>query len=89
MYREGRPNRLASLLNRGWAAAGKAGLSPGLLVALEVRGRRSGRPISFPLMVADYQGERYLVAMLTRAEGELGGQRASGRRAGGPAPRPA
>jgi hypothetical protein len=31
---------------------------------LEVRGHKSGRIISFPVVVADYQGERYLVAML-------------------------
>jgi hypothetical protein len=31
---------------------------------LEVRGRKTGRTISFPVVVADYQGERYLVAML-------------------------
>ncbi|MEU7864007.1 hypothetical protein [Nonomuraea sp. NPDC049141] len=37
---------------------------PGRLVTLEVPGRLSGRVISFPLVVADYQGERYLVAML-------------------------
>ena len=37
---------------------------PGRLVTLEVPGRRSGRVISFPLVVADYQGEHYLVAML-------------------------
>ncbi|WP_240777610.1 nitroreductase/quinone reductase family protein [Nonomuraea basaltis] len=34
------------------------------LATLEVVGRRSGRVISFPLVVADYQRERYLVAML-------------------------
>jgi hypothetical protein len=39
-------------------------LAPGNWVTLEVRGRRTGRVISFPLVVADYQGERYLVAML-------------------------
>ena len=33
-------------------------------VTLDVPGRRSGRIISFPLVVADYQGERYLVSML-------------------------
>jgi hypothetical protein len=33
-------------------------------VTLEVRGRSSGRVVSFPLVVADYGGERYLVAML-------------------------
>jgi deazaflavin-dependent oxidoreductase (nitroreductase family) len=64
MYKSGRPNRWAALLNRGWAIVGKAGLWPNRLVTLEVRGRRSGRLISFPLMVADYEGERYLVAML-------------------------
>ena len=51
-------------MNRGWAIVGKAGLWPNRLVTLEVRGRRSGRVVSFPLMVADYEGERYLVAML-------------------------
>ena len=31
---------------------------------LEVRGRRSGKPVSFPVVIADYEGERYLVSML-------------------------
>jgi F420H(2)-dependent quinone reductase len=64
MYRSGRPNRMAALLNRAWARLASLGLGPSRLVALEVRGRRSGRPISFPLIVADWEGERYLVAML-------------------------
>jgi hypothetical protein len=64
MYQSGRPNRMAALLNRGWARLASLGLGPSRLVALEVRGRRSGRPISFPLIVADWEGERYLVAML-------------------------
>ncbi len=64
MYRGGRPNRLATVLNRWWANAGSAGVWPNRLAALEVRGRRSGRLISFPVVVADYQGERFLVAML-------------------------
>lgn len=29
-----------------------------------MRGHKSGRMISFPVVVADYRGERYLVAML-------------------------
>jgi hypothetical protein len=29
-----------------------------------VTGRRTGRAISFPLVMADYEGERYLVSML-------------------------
>jgi deazaflavin-dependent oxidoreductase (nitroreductase family) len=64
MYPRGRPNRLARVLNRGWAIAHAAGLWPSRLVTLEVAGRRTGRPISFPLVMADYQGERYLVSML-------------------------
>jgi deazaflavin-dependent oxidoreductase (nitroreductase family) len=64
MYPNGRPNRVAALLNRCWALVGSAGLWPNRLVTLEVRGRRSGRLISFPLIVADFQGERYLVSML-------------------------
>ncbi|MBK5248534.1 MAG: hypothetical protein JJE50_03730, partial [Actinomycetales bacterium] len=39
-------------------------LSPARAVTLEVPGRRTARLISFPLAVADYDGERYLVAML-------------------------
>jgi hypothetical protein len=31
---------------------------------LEVPGRRTGRTISFPVVVADYEGDRYLVSML-------------------------
>ena len=33
-------------------------------IRLEVRGRQSGRPVSLPVVVADYQGSRYLVSML-------------------------
>ena len=41
-----------------------AGIWPSRLATLEVRGRRSGRLISFPVVIADYEGGRYLVAML-------------------------
>jgi hypothetical protein len=64
LYREGRPNRLARMINRVWARLAAAGLAPGSLVMLEVAGRRTGRTISFPAVVADYEGERYLVSML-------------------------
>ena len=39
-------------------------LKPDQLATLEVVGRRTGRLISFPVVVADYQGGRYPVAML-------------------------
>jgi hypothetical protein len=64
LYRGGRPNRLARLLNRGWAIAGSAGIWPSRAATLEVSGRRTGRVISFPVVIADHEGERYLVAML-------------------------
>lgn len=40
------------------------GLSPNYLVTLEVVGRKSGKTISFPLVMTVIDGERYLVAML-------------------------
>jgi deazaflavin-dependent oxidoreductase (nitroreductase family) len=64
LYRGNRPHALARLLNRGWAIAHARGIAPDYLVTLEVRGRRSGRPISFPLVMAVVEGERYLVSML-------------------------
>lgn len=64
LYRGGRPNWLASLLNRGWATIHGLGLAPNYLVTLEVTGRRSGRTISLPLVMARVNGERYLVSML-------------------------
>ncbi|MGR6919325.1 nitroreductase family deazaflavin-dependent oxidoreductase [[Actinomadura] parvosata] len=63
MYRGGRPNRLARAMNRSWTVVHSSGLVPHL-VTLEVPGRRTGRIISFPMVMADHRGERYLVAML-------------------------
>ena len=63
-YRGGRPGRSARIANRLGALAISAGLVPGGVATLEVRGHKSGRLISFPVVVADYQDERYLVAML-------------------------
>lgn len=64
LYRGKRPNRLARLINGAWARLAAAGIGPAQLVMLEVTGRRTGRTVSFPVVVADYQGERYLVSML-------------------------
>jgi len=78
MYRSGRPNRVAALLNRVDAIVGSAGLWPSRLNTLEGRGRRSGRRTSFPVVVADYQGERYLVAMLGGGVNWVANVRAAG-----------
>ncbi len=78
MYRGGHPNRLARLMNRGSALVAVAGLGPARMVTLEVRGRRSGRLISFPIVVAEYQDERYLVSMLGTEEQWVSNVRAAG-----------
>jgi len=64
MYRGGRPNRLARFLNRSFATVATAGLLPHRMATLAVTGRRTGRTITFPVVVADLAGERYLVSML-------------------------
>jgi len=64
LYRGGRPNRFARLQNRASAVVFAAGIWPSRLATLDVPGRRSGRVISFPVVIADLDGERYLVAML-------------------------
>lgn len=78
MYRGGRPNRVARFLNGVWRRAAGAGLAPHRLSALEVRGRRGGRLISFPVVVADLEGERYLVAMLGERANWVANVRAAG-----------
>jgi hypothetical protein len=40
------------------------GIAPNYLVTLELVGRRSGRALSFPLVMVVVDGERYLVSML-------------------------
>ena len=60
MYREGRPHRLAKILNRGWAILHSLGISPNYLVTLEVVGRKSGKTISFPLVMTVMKGENEL-----------------------------
>ena len=64
LYRGGRPNRVARLADRFTAALSARGVGPDYLVTLEVPGRRSGRTVSLPIVVADVRGERYLVSML-------------------------
>ncbi|GIF18835.1 hypothetical protein Ate02nite_15650 [Paractinoplanes tereljensis] len=64
MYPHGRANRLARVLNRVSAVQFTHGIfAPSGWVTLEVAGRRTGRPVSCPLVVADYRDERYLVSM--------------------------
>ena len=63
-YPGGRPNALSKSLNSGQARLTALGVFPSLLVALETRGRRSGRARLVQLVVAQVGTERYLVSML-------------------------
>ncbi|MGS0685010.1 nitroreductase/quinone reductase family protein [Nakamurella sp. GG22] len=65
MYRGGHPNWLARQMNRlGALQYSKGLLSPTEAVTLHVRGRTSGKTITFPLVLVDHDGEHYLVSML-------------------------
>ncbi len=64
MYKGGRPNQLAKFLNRMSAITNSLGLTSRWMVNLEVTGRKSGKPVSFPLVMVTIKGERYLVSML-------------------------
>ena len=64
LYRGGHPNRLARIMNWGWAFIHSMGIFPNYLVTLDVVGRQSGKVISFPLAMTVLHNERYLVSML-------------------------
>jgi hypothetical protein len=64
LYRGGRPNILAKVLNRGGAILHSLGILPASFVTLEVVGRKSGKIIRLPLAMTEMNGERYLVSML-------------------------
>jgi hypothetical protein len=78
LYRGGRPNWLARLLNNGSAAVYALGVAPNYLVTLEVSGRRSGRHIRLPLVMVVVAGERYLVSMLGASAGWVQNMLAAG-----------
>lgn len=81
LYRGDRPHGLAKALNRAWAVLHARGIAPGWLVTLEVPGRRSGRTISFPLVMARVGDERYLVSMLGANAAWVANVKAAGGRA--------
>ena len=81
LYRDGHPNLFARVQNRVSAVTFSAGIWPRRVATLEVRGRRSGRSISFPVVIAEFGGERYLVAMLGERSDWPRNVRAAGGRA--------
>jgi deazaflavin-dependent oxidoreductase (nitroreductase family) len=80
-YRSGRPNAVAKFLNRIGAIMNATGIAPNYMVTLEVVGRKSGKTISFPLVMAVVDGERYLVSMLGEKANWVQNLRAAGGRA--------
>ncbi len=64
LYRGQRPNWIARILNRATAAVASSGVASNYLVTLEVAGRKSGRIVSLPVVIAVVDGQRYLVSML-------------------------
>lgn len=81
MYHGPRPNRLARFLNRTWSAVCSSGVTPRWFATLEVKGRKSGRVYSLPVVIADVDGERYLVSMLGEDVAWVRNVRAAGGRA--------
>lgn len=64
MYRGGRGDATARRYVRLWANVFALGLFPKRWVTLEVVGRNSGRVTRFPLGMADWQDQFFLVSML-------------------------
>ena len=64
MYATGRADANARWYADLWRRVFGTGLMPRRWVVLEVQGRVSGRPTSFPLGMADVDGRWYLVSML-------------------------
>jgi deazaflavin-dependent oxidoreductase (nitroreductase family) len=78
LYKGGRPNRIARVVNRAWAYVFATGIRKDWVATLEVKGRKSGRTISFPVVIAEYDRERYLVAMLGERTGWVRNVEAAG-----------
>ncbi len=78
MYRSGRPNAVARPQNRLGSLLFGAGLLPRRVASLEVTGRRSGRRISLPVVITDWEDDEYLVAMLGEDANWVRNVRASG-----------
>jgi len=77
-YRERRPTRLGKAANGATAWLAAHGVGPWWQMALETKGRRSGRTISTALVEASYEGQEYLVSMLGERSAWVRNVRASG-----------
>jgi len=78
LYRGKRPGSVARLLNTVQARLAAHGVGPARVVTLDIRGRKTGRIISMPVVVADYDGGRYLVSMFGEDSSWVRNVRAAG-----------
>jgi hypothetical protein len=67
-YKSGRATALGRAFSRFWAAWASLGLAPRRQVGLEVKGRRTARPHTLAVVVAEHDGQQYLVSMLGECE---------------------
>ena len=81
LYRGQRPNWIARVANRVSAILFSLGILPDYTATLEVIGRTSGRKVTLPIVVAHFQGQRYLVSMLGENVQWVRNVRAAGGRA--------
>ena len=77
-YRDWRPTRLGKIWNGTFAWVSGLGLTPQILLTLQVKSWSSGRFCSTVLVVASYQGQRYLVSMLGNGSEWVRNVRAAG-----------
>jgi hypothetical protein len=63
-YRDWRPTRLGTMWNGAMAWVSGLGLTPPILLTLQVRGRSSGHLRTNVLVLTPFDGQRYLVSML-------------------------
>ncbi len=57
-----KPSPITQVMNRLLCAAASAGITPGHMITIEVKGRRSGETRSTIVNTVDYNGQRYLVS---------------------------
>jgi hypothetical protein len=80
-YRDWRPTRIGRIWNAAFAFASGLGLTPPILVTLQVKSRRNGRLCSTVLVPTLHEGQRYLVSMLGDASEWVQNVRATGGKA--------
>ena len=80
-YRGWRPTRMGRLWSRAYAWVSGLGLVPRMLLTLQTNDRNSGRVNATILVVARYQGQRYLVSMLGEGSEWVQNVRAAGGKA--------